>query len=172
VRSAACAWLLLRRRPVRRGVLPSPAAVACIAAAACVSGCVRPPLARWWGHDLARAWPPNRHRTRQKARTLREAHALRASPPARAARQLEPWFLKIHAAGTVPALVHGDKCVGGSEAICRYADKTFPGDLLVPAAASATVDKFVKLVADVGHEDLVNGFFLKTGHPGARARFP
>jgi glutathione S-transferase len=68
----------------------------------------------------------------------------------------------------VPALVHGDKCVGGSEAICRYADKTFSGNSLVPAAAAATVDKFVKLVADVAHEDLVSGYFLKTGHPGAR----
>ena len=85
------------------------------------------------------------------------------------AAQIETWFLKINPAGTVPALVHEGKPVAGCEAICRFVDKTFPGASLCPSAASATVDKFLKLVADVAHDDLVNGYFLKSGHPGAAA---
>ena len=67
----------------------------------------------------------------------------------------------------MPALVHGGKAVAESEAICRFVDKTFQGASLVPAGSASTVDKFLKLVADVAHEDLVSCAFLKAGHPGA-----
>ncbi len=68
----------------------------------------------------------------------------------------------------MPALVHGDKCVGESGAICRYVDKTFAtGTPLVPAASAAAVERFTKLVADVAHDELVNGYFLKTGNASA-----
>lgn len=65
-------------------------------------------------------------------------------------------------------LVHGEKktvTVGG-EAIARYVDKAFPGPAL--AKDPKVVDSFFKLVADVAHDDLVHGFYLKSGHPGAQ----
>lgn len=81
------------------------------------------------------------------------------------ATQLEPWFLKINGAATVPALVHAGKKLGSSGEICKYVAK-LPGG---PALTSADDDKFLKLCADVAHEDLVNAYLLKTGNTGERA---
>jgi hypothetical protein len=65
----------------------------------------------------------------------------------------------------VPLLLHGGKTCVETEAVLRYVDKTFPGDSL--ATNSGAVDKFLKLVAAVPHDDYVASAFLKAGNPGA-----
>ena len=66
----------------------------------------------------------------------------------------------------MPALVHAGKKLGSSGEIVKYVAK-LPGG---PALTSPDDDKFLKLCDDVAHEDLVNGYFLKTGNTGERAQ--
>jgi hypothetical protein len=122
---------------------------------------------------LACARPAARQQ-RRRQRVLRAVfHAAANQPPftrlqlltSHRATQLEPWFLKINGAATVPALVHAGKKLGSSGEICKYVAK-LPGG---PALTSADDDKFLKLCADVAHEDLVNAYLLKTGNTGERA---
>jgi glutathione S-transferase/GST-like protein len=47
--------------------------------------------------------------------------------------QHDPDYLKINPAGTIPAMVHGDRMLTESTAIMEYVDETFGGPSLMPA---------------------------------------
>lgn len=47
--------------------------------------------------------------------------------------QFQPWYLKIHPKGVVPALDHDGAIVIESSLICEYLDDVFPSPRLVPA---------------------------------------
>lgn len=91
--------------------------------------------------------------------------------------QLDPWFLKLNPAGSVPILV---RTVDGVETVCansldilRFVDTHLEGPKLLPqdAAAKARVEEILTLHYAVPMEDFTQGHLLLT-NPGFRHVIP
>ena len=56
-----------------------------------------------------------------------------------------PAYREINPLGLVPALLHGDRILVQSMAICEYVDEVFPGPALLPADASSRARVITKI---------------------------
>lgn len=63
--------------------------------------------------------------------------------------QHNPFYLSVNPQGLVPVLIHGERVLNQSMAICEYLDEVFPGDPLLPEdpAARARVRSLALQVA-------------------------